>query len=111
MPLARTNPADSYTRRLLGLTLTYHGFEQERVNQTDAALRSFREAVPILEAQVRDNPNDAQTRRKLTLGYNDKAVPRPHSGNMNSPLHIRALASLNRRRASTPGRCIPSRRP
>ena len=54
VPLARANPSDSHTRRSLGMTLIDHGLEQDRVNQTAAALRSFREAVPILEAQVRD---------------------------------------------------------
>ena len=56
------------------MTLTYYGHEQERVGQTAAALRSFQEAVSILEALVRSNPSDAQSYRKLAAGRPGRPV-------------------------------------
>ncbi len=44
------------------------GVEQERIGQLAAALRSFQEAVLILEIQIRGNPSDPPPQRNRTGG-------------------------------------------
>jgi serine/threonine protein kinase len=68
-PLARAKGADSDTRHLLGLTLTYHGLEQERAGQPLAAIQSIQEALSIFEALIRDNPTDAHPQPTFNIDY------------------------------------------
>ena len=93
VPLARANPSDSQTRRSLGTTLINYGLVQDRVNQPALAIRSFRDGLPFLEAQVRDQPGVARWQMDLADGYQGPG----HNSGVGGP--------------GWPGAAIPLRRP
>ena len=58
----------------MGATLIFKGNEEERINETAAAIRTFREALPILEALVRDGPGAAPMQPRHVLRYRGRPV-------------------------------------
>jgi len=74
--ITRENPTDLLARK-------------DRVNQTAAALRSFRAALPVLEAQVRDQPNAARWQRELANAYQGLGTAQESAGQ--PPLALRSL--------------------
>ena len=71
-----------------------------------AALRSFQEAVPILETLVRDNPSDSAAATQI-LPRERRAFPLPPFGERTSPSHIGASASLISPRTTRPSAGVP----